>query len=483
MTPRAWPVFGKDLRALLRMIPGFAAVQVGYSVIAGLVLLLLDEPHPWASAGWVMLMAAWILGQGYGLFAATFFRAEERDRGTEAFLRRLPASTLRIGGEKVAAGLTAVVAFGLMQVLFHLATLPFGGLWPPPAVAGTGTPEGWPWSSAASIAGFFALTWTTSYAVGLLVSTVLRQGLVIVLVGFAAWWAVGSLFMVGLAAVPWEALVLNVVVFTPLVVAVLVMALPERRLPGLRLPVGGPARAPWLRLLGKGLAENGMLQAACLLYLAVALVLPTADFWAVGATGMVLVAALGAGAYPLVEKRGVDCVLHHHPVPMATLFWTKVGAALPGVLAVSLGIWLILSRQENLPFASVALLCAFLYLCGVLMALTVERPVTALLATGCVVATTVITPLTLGELLAPRWLLQHLPGLPSGDLGVPLLGAASLPLGLLALGCLEAARRMATDRRTRTGSPRRRGLRFLALYVLVLGVTVVGTALGWRVVG
>ena len=64
-----------------------------------------------------------------------------------------------------------------------------------------------------------------------------------------------------------------------------------------------------------------------------------------------------------------------------------------------------------------------------------------------------------------------------GDVVVYL--GATVPVTLLAIGCLVAARQMATDRAVLTGPAGYRHTRFAGLFALVLSVSVLLTMAGW----
>ena len=478
MTLASVPVFRKDLRALLRLLPWFVALNLLSAVVTGVFFWVRGWPGIVENASEMALATQWMYGQLYALVAAAYFLAEERSAGTEVFLRRLAVSRARINVEKIAAGLTAVVLLWACFAALHVLALPLGGLWSSDAAGRLYPALGGLWTSSAFVGGFLALTSVTAYFVGVLVSFAARQTVVIVLVGVAIWSTGFGLLMLAVddqLSMSWDMVWLNVVLYAPLVAVPVVMALPGRRIRFSRRatwPLSGRTRM--LGLIWKSIAENTLLQVACIVFLVAALVVPLeADSLLVTVGALILIAALGTAAYVPAEKQGLHCLLYQHPVPRSHLFWAKTVAAIVPVLAVSAGAFLLWSRQWPMPFLAALALGAFAYACAVFLTLTLHRQVNALLATAATVGMTVSFPLVILDYFQPA----H--GLPPGEQTFDLLFGAAVPLALLAAGCLMAALRMATDRVVLTGSARYRLIYFAKLYAVIVGVSALVTIAGW----
>ena len=132
----------------------------------------------------------------------------------------------------------------------------------------------------------------------------------------------------------------------------------------------------------------------------------------------------------------------------------------------TVGAFLQWSRQVPVPFITVIVFGLFAYACAVLLTLTFHRPVVALLAAVAIVTMTVVFPLLWVELFAPT------SGLSAGDPTYEVFPGSTLPLALLAGGCLLAARRMSTDRAVLTGSTGYRQTYFSAFFSVAMGVAV-----------
>lgn len=491
MTFAAVPVFRKDVRALLRLLPSFLVLQLLTVVGAALLFWVKGWPGLRSVTSEVAVATQWLFGHAYALVAAAYFLAEERNAGTEIFLRRLPVSRARINAEKIGAGLTVVALLWACFVATHLLALPMGGLWSTEMLAsgilGESQPDGL-WKTTAFVGGMLATVYVSSYLVGLLVSLAVRQVIVVVLVGFAIWWAVFVFLMVLDSELPVtrDMVWLNLLVYAPLVAAPLVMALPGRRFrffPATTWSFVGRWRLAGL--VWKSITANSLLQALCLVFLVTALFLRgDVDAWMVTAVGVILLAALGTAAYAPLEKEGLHCVLYQHPVPRLHLFWAQTIAAVAPVLAVSAATFLLWNRQWSVPFLLVLALGCFAYACAVLLTLAFPKQLTAMLATIAVVFTTFIWPIVILEFLSPNVIPQFAfittdTIFGSGNAGFIALQATALPVTLLAVGCFWAARRMATDRAVLTGSPRYRLTRFAGLYSVVFIVSALVTVAGW----
>lgn len=98
-----------------------------------------------------------------------------------------------------------------------------------------------------------------------------------------------------------------------------------------------------------------------------------------------------AGRGPAAQ--GLVCVVYQHPVPRNHLFWVKAGAAVVPLLAVAAGT-LVFWRRDVPPDVTTALVyVGFAHTCAVLMALTLEVPIMALLASVRVVCTSLLVPM------------------------------------------------------------------------------------------
>ena len=108
MTLASVPIFRKDVRALLRLLPWFFVLQLICVAGVAVVFWVKGWPRLLPVASEVTVATQWMFGHAFALVAAAYFYAEERSAGTDVFLRRLPVSRARINAEKIAAGLTAV---------------------------------------------------------------------------------------------------------------------------------------------------------------------------------------------------------------------------------------------------------------------------------------------------------------------------------------------------------------------------------------
>ena len=240
----------------------------------------------------------------------------------------------------------------------------------------------------------------------------------------------------------------------------------------------------------KSVTENSTLQALSLVFfIAAILAPPRVDPTLVWGLALLLLVALGTAAYAPVEKQGLDCVLYQHPVPRNQLFLAKTGAAVAPALAVAGGVLVFWSQRAQSDVVTVLAYSAFAYGCAVLMTLTFERAVIALLATISLVWAT---------LLIPLGVLAFMESVTNLDIGIRGVSVRFLPPGgsgaessvvyfglavpsmLLAAGCIWAAWRMATDPAVLTGSPRYRLKSSGRLYAAVVAVTFVVTLLWWR---
>ena len=229
MTLADVPVFRKDLRTLLK--PMIGCVVLHWLYIAGVALIF------WVN-GWPNLMVAvseaaaatqWMFGGAFGLVTPAYFLAEERTAGTLVFLRRLPVSRARIYAEKIGAALAALALLWICFAVSH-ALGAAGGLWPT-EISEESTEL--PLAGPLFIGGVLALVSLSTYLVALPVALVVRQSSVIVLVGFAIWWAGFATFTLAVDAelsVSWDLVWVTVGVLTPLVAVPLVLALAGRRL-------------------------------------------------------------------------------------------------------------------------------------------------------------------------------------------------------------------------------------------------------------
>ena len=242
-------------------------------------------------------------------------------------------------------------------------------------------------------------------------------------------------------------------------------------------------------LVWKSVTENSTLQVLSFVFLIGALLAPPDidPLLAIG-VGLLLLVALGTAAYAPVEKQGLDCVLYQHPVPRTQLFLAKTGAALVPVLAVWGGVVVLLDVQTAGEVTAVLAYAAFAYAGAVLMTITFERPIIAMLATICLLDMSLLLPIGLGSFMRrvagidftiAGAMLQVSPSSPGGDRIVVVLGLA-VPSMLLAVGSLWAARRMATDPAVLTGAPADRLRSFAGLYAVVVAVSAMATLLWWR---
>ncbi len=358
-----------------------------------------------------------------------------------------------------------------------------GGLWPKEISEESIT---LPLVGPLLVGGVLVLVSLSLYLAALPVALVARQPAVVFLAGFAIWWAGFATFTLAVDAelsVSWELVGwLNVGLLTPLLAVALVLALAGRRLRFNRAAAWRfSRRARMAGLLWKSVTENTLLQAMCIAFLVVALIVPQADSLAVTGVGLILIAALGTAAYDPVEKHGLHCVLYQHPVPRSQLFWAKTMAAIAPVLAVSAGAYVLWGRQSPMPFLTALALGSFAYACAVLLTLAFRRQLTAALATVVVVFLTLICPVLILELLMPH--ATSLLSIVSSDEisgpGFIALQATAFPTALLAVGCLWAARRMATDRTVLTGSASYRLSYFAGIYAVIVSVSALLTMAAW----
>jgi hypothetical protein len=291
--------------------------------------------------------------------------------------------------------------------------------------------------------------------------------------------------------ITWDMAWLNLIFFSPLILLPLFVARPGSRfrIPGITSLLS-PGSAPIGGLVWKSITENSALQMMSLAFLLAALLVPLdvgADLVTGGA--LLLLVALGTASYSPVEKQGLDCVLYQHPVPRKHLFWAKTGAALVPLLAVSVGALVFLNRQAPSDVVTVLAYSGFAYSCAVLMTLTFERPIIALLAAVCGIFSGLAPLLGFLTFLERVWdvgittagvlVVLRPSGVPGAEPVVTTLGLA-IPATLLAGGCLWLAWRMANNAAVLTGSPRYRLSYFASRYSLILAVAFVVTLLSWR---
>jgi ABC-type transport system involved in multi-copper enzyme maturation permease subunit len=496
MRATSMPVFWKDVRSMMKPLMAFLVLQAVW--VPFFLWLYRYWEGAWLSLpefGEIMVLSALGLGQIFGLVAAGYVRAEESTAGTDVFLSRLSASPARITAEKLAAGVAVLALLWSIQAAFHLIALPFGGLWTGGVTEIGIVTEIWSWStSPASVAGLLLAYYFASYFIGVLVSLFTRQTILIVVVGYAIETILYGFIMIGLDDtwfLTWEMVWTNVLVYAPLVLVPLFVARPGSRF---RIPGAAsflsPGRAPVWGLVWKSITENSALQILSFAFLVVALLGPLeVDVSLVGTVGFLLLAALGTASYSPVEKEGLDCVLYQHPVPRHHLFWAKTGAAVLPVLAVASGTLVYWSRGAPVEVVTVLAYAGFAYACAVLMTLTFDRSIVALLAA---------VSLVIGSLLIPIGLLEFVDAVrnveitgvgvevfyrPGGDPGteiVTVLFGLAVPATVFAAGCLWAARRMATRLEVITGAPGYRLRVFGRLYATIAAVSFVVTYLWWR---
>lgn len=489
------PVFWKDVRSLLKPLAAFLVLQAVFSV--GFLLLFWYWERSWppfSALAEVTVLGGFALGQLFGLVAAGYVFAEEGTAGTDVFLSRLPASRLRITTEKVAAGLAVLALLWLIQAAFHVVTLPFGGLWSrEPSLVGI-IEEMMSWVTSPATVGLTLLGYCFgSYLVGVLISLITHQVVLIVVAGYAIESIIYGFAMMGVDQGlfnSWDMAWVNLLFYTPLVLLPLFVAMPGSRfrIPG-AASLLSPGGAPIGGLIWKSITENSALQMLSLAFLLAAFLVPQgADATLVTGGALLLLVALGTAAYSPVEKKGLDCVLYQHPVPRRQLFWAKLGAAILPILAVSVGTLVFWNRLAPTDFGMVVAYSAFAYSCAVLTTLTFERPVIALLGAVCAI--------DLG-LSPPMFFLAFLERVRAVDITAtgmlvvlgPSDGSASepvvttlglgIPVTLLAGGSLWVAWRMANNPSVLTGSPRYRLGYFGLRYSVIVALTFVVTLLSW----
>ena len=487
------PVFWKDVRSLLKPLAAFLVLQAVF--IVGLMLVFWYWERSWlpfSAFAEVMVLSALGFGQMFGLVAAGYVFAEESTAGTDVFLSRLPASRARITAEKVAAGLAVLALLWLVQAAFHVMTLPFGGLWSgEPSLVGI-IEELMSWvTSPATVAVTLLGYCFGSYLVGVLISLVTHQTIVIVVAGYAIESIVYGFAMMGVDEglfITWGMAWLNLIVYAPLILIPLFVAMPGSRfrIPG-AASLLSPGRAPIGGLVWKSITENSALQMLSLAFLLAALLVPlNVDASLVTGGALLLLVALGTASYSPVEKKGLDCVLYQHPVPRKHLFWAKTGASLLPLLAVATGALVFWNRQAPSDVVTVLAYSGFAYSCAVLMTLTFERPIIALLGAVCAIDFGLAPPIAYLAFLervravditsAGITVVLGPSGVPGAEVVVTTLGMA-IPATLLAAGCLWVAWRMANNAAVLTGSPRYRLKYFASRYSVIVAVTFVVMAL------
>jgi len=432
--------------------------------------------------------------------AGGYVFAEEREAGTDVFLSRLPVSQARITAEKLAAGLAVLTILWLIHAALHVIALPFGGLWSgEPSPVGI-IEEAMSWiTSPTTVAGTLVVFSFGSYLVGVLVSLVTKQPLVVVVVGYAIESIIYGFIMMGVDDalwVTWDMAWLNLVVYVPLMLVPLLVAAPGSRfrIPG-AVTLLSPGRAPVGGLVWKSITENSTLQMLSLVFLLGEFIVPSGiDPALVIGGALLLLVALGTASYSPVEKQGLDCLLYQHPVPRNQLFWAKTGAAVVPILAVAAGTLVSWSRLMPPDIATVLAYSCFAYSCAVLMTLTLERPVIALLAAVSLVVMSLLIPILLIEFMANVAnldladlditvdgisVLIRQSGVPVAEWPVVFLGLA-IPAILMAAGSLWIAWRMANSPAVLTETPAYRFSFVARNYTLLLAVSYAVTLLSWR---
>jgi len=494
MSASSIPVFWKDVRSLLKPLTAFLMLQAVYGTGVLVAARFLDGDWlPFTAVGEVTVLTAIAFSQIFGLVAAGYVFAEEDTAGTHVFLHRLATSRARIITEKLAAGVAVLLLMILIQSSLHVIALPFGGLWGVESPLGI-LDEAMSWiTSPAVVAVTLLVACFGSYAIGVLVSLITRQTLVIVVVSYAIETVIYGFGMMAVddrLFVTWDVAWMNFAVYAPLLLLPLLIAAPGSRfrIPG-AASLLAPGRTPISGLLWKSITENSALQVLSLTFLVASIVTPLEpDATLVSAGALLLLLALGTASYSSVEKQGLDCVLYQHPVPRGQLFLAKTGAAALPVLAVAAGVLLFLEGQRTLWFGATLAESAFAYTCAVLMTLTFESAVIALLAAASVTVTTLLLPLGLLSFFSRVADINFVSGgaearlrasVPGADPVLIFFGFA-VPTTLLAIGCLWAARRMATDPAVLTGSPPFRLKWFASHYAIVVAVAFLVTLVWWR---
>jgi ABC-type transport system involved in multi-copper enzyme maturation permease subunit len=477
IAPLACPVFRKDFRILLKPLGWFVVLQGVYAAGA---LVFFGAGERFRTMSEVLVVTGWMFGQLYAFVAAAHFLAEERSDGTLVFLKRLAATRTRLYGEKVAAGFAALALLWALQAIFLALVGPTGALMPD-VVRGD---EFGAAITMTSTMGILVGSGASAYLVGLPISMIARQSVVVVLGGFAVWWlgfglVLSGASMLGTLEMAW----LIPLLVAPLVGIPMVLASPGRRFALLRRSASfAPAGRPW-GLVWKGVVESAPLLALSVVFVGATLLASTETFVTMVGAG-ILISALGAAAYTPGEKHGLHSVLYHHPVPRGHLFWAKVAVASLPVLAITAAVALdgyvsgALAGPGRAAHLTPMLLLivafgVFAYGCSMLVALAIHRQSTAVLAAQCLVAGVAALPVALAVLLQPR------SGLTFDAWMDASLRAASPATVVLAAGCLAAAWWMATNREALAAPAAVRVKWTGGLFAVALVVAAVVGAASW----
>lgn len=339
----SFPLLAKDLHQLL----WGAVVTLALQTVAFLALVVFRYGR-FYTFGWTLFVETWDCGFApflqaaftafYTLVAAAIWMAEEREAGTERFLRRLPASRARVWGEKLAAGLIAVGVLLVLQAFWMLAGC---ALW--------GVPF---WFTQTRVFFHITLCALVSVLIGFPLSWWLRNSSSVIILGAIAqcvfWWIFELLPLVPVQS-NWDfnagTAELSVMLAPALLPALLfgLLHLAAQTYAGARFGMrwfgGGlfplEISRQWLHY---GLASSLLLAAVILWINKTALQSPDVEFAKDSLCIVCIIAvvamltALGFTLYSNLEKNGIRCVLYHHSISRHRVFWAKFGAALPSVL-------------------------------------------------------------------------------------------------------------------------------------------------------
>lgn len=384
--------------------------------------------------------------------------SDERAKGTDAFLLRLPISKMQILREKLLAGSIFLFSLYLVTAACYWIFMPEGAYL---FASRYEQPLG-------SYYGNLFLAMFSGYVVAVLSSFKLQQPLAIFLVAFIVQCSIWIFARVWLTDSPLRNEGALIATWYLLIIFGMPVLLVWKKW-NFSVPpsVWGTreSRTLFKGLVWKHIAQDGMLYIISigLLFLALVYGVLGPDFETltrrelvaaqnsfpyllVAGTSILLPIALGANAYGLYDGQGLNCALYNHPISRTQLFVAKMTAALP-ILAVSF-IGLLMTLGESWPVITLSVWILFSYFSAIRMSLWLKSIVLIILSSvsWCIF----LAAMVLVWMQATPEFLFFGDFEPVNDYRI----IAAIPLALIALGTVVSAWHMATNRHFLAGSDR-----------------------------
>jgi ABC-type transport system involved in multi-copper enzyme maturation permease subunit len=370
----------------------------------------------------------------FALLASVLVIADDRDRGTDKFLRRLPIPRSRQYAEKLAAA-----ALGL-TVLWAAAV----------TVMTLAQPGADPRHDVLLRAGHPAviLTVTTfgGYLLALLLSLFIRQQVVVFMLAFGllnlAIYAVAALNIerqltndeaVGLLSF---GMVAFIIFCAPLLLSVV-----KARIP---LPIG-ITRSGLGRLTIKALADSSPVTLIVALLLVIEILAPEVATMLYFHLFLLPLASIGLGNLAVSEEetRGLSSLLYHHPIPRLHLLLAKIAAGIVPVALIVLTIqWTQGGQAAMISTVTVTTFIVFAFLSGLFARLALQAQGTSLMAA------ILVTALLGGfcyDWLGPSGRSEFFTGIDAAGLGMSIWYVALVPMLPFSLVVCAGMWRLATS--------------------------------------